>query len=328
MKTIIVTHASKLMFGKVVKCPDAVAAVWAYLHTHPTISLEDLEIIWQPYLSADAYEKFKVPFEYEGRDVLFFDFCYPEHIMKEIANKCKTLTALDHHEPRKNVLENLETFSRKALGRYGDEQFCGATLVWNNYTTEPLPWFMIKVWERDTGANGYYEGEILKSESFNTWLAKQRQGKSLQEVMDLYDSLYDLKEPTPKMEDIKNLEQRETLCKEVASLWESNRTYIKLKGYIVPFIKIKNKKCDKYYSHAGRHLKDYTDYPFVVIQCSGDSKAFHLRASKESPIHVGYFCEELGGGGHRRAGGFDSGKDKFFYITPTLKVIGKISDTK
>ena len=329
MKPIIVLHAAKIMFGKVIKCPDAVAALWAFMKTHPDTCLDDYEIVWQPYLSEDAYKKFKVPFDYKDRDVYFFDFCYPEHIMQQIMyGGVKSLTALDHHEPRKNILENLSSFSDKALGRYGQNEdgFCGATLVWNHYTDEPLPWFMNKVWERDTGANGYYEGEILQSEAFNTWLSDARRKKSMQEIMDLYDYLYTLDAPLPHMEDITILEEREKLCESQAQHWESNQVYIKIKGWIVPFIKIQDSKFDKYYSHAGRKLRDYKEYPFVVIQTSNELDVFHLRGSENCPIHLGFLAESLGGGGHKLAGGFTIGKDKFYYITPMIQLLGKISD--
>ncbi|MEM7578295.1 MAG: hypothetical protein AAF316_00325 [Cyanobacteria bacterium P01_A01_bin.80] len=329
MKPVIVTHASDIKEnGEIVYCPDAMASIWAILHNQEW-DVKDVEIVWQKFLHVDAYQKFSIPFEYEERQVIFVDFSYPLHVMEQIARK-SNLTVLDHHESRENIFPALKLhYPHNVTAVYSPkEEDCGATLAWKFYSNgKALPWFLKHVWYRDCGVNGYYEGEIPESEAFNNWLSRQREGKSIEDQMKIYDYLLDaitegdftykalIKEGMPL------LIERDEICQREANIWEkfpvtlnidfsekvdvNGEEVIRNHNYNVPFIQIKNQEADKYCSIIGRYLKHYSEYPFVCISTTTGLKSISLRKHKNSNVNLADIAKYHGGGGHSSAAGFE-----------------------
>lgn len=312
MKAIVVTHAVKAKGERITPCPDGIASLWVVSRTLG--GLENLEIVWQQHLAAKEYEEgFIVPFDCLDRAVIFVDFVYPAAIMNQIAKMAKTLLVLDHHEDKAQLIGSLDKFSNRVTGKYSPkEKDCGATLAWRHFfPDEKLPWFLNHVWERDCGVNGYYLGEIPKSEAFNTWLVSARYAyRDIKDSLAVYDRLLEMSEPSEEMVDLAPLVHRDKLCDAEIDRWLKMKQSIILAGWSVPLIQIFDKECDRFYSQVAAAFRravlrgDVEHSMFVAIKTSSDLKTFHLRGFEGCCFNLGELAKGYGGGGHAMAAGF------------------------
>lgn len=306
MKTnVIVYHAIKIEAEKVTDCPDGIVSA-AYLAEY--LGLENCEIVPQAYLHASEYENFEIPFDYEGRDIWIVDFCYPANVLKTIAEKAKTLNILDHHATAESAIKAVEKLPNVNAKYSPNEKDSGASLVYKfvkglrDSDSNQLPKPIKNVWERDTGANGYYQAEIIDSRNFNTWLSAERKNKKdtqyewLPKIHEMSEAEY--------LEAVKigtelNKKDDELIEKEIQN-WFSNPTYEVISGYEVPVINVENPRLISWMS-AIFHQKLKMEVPFTAYKFENN---YSLRKPVSSEIHCGEIAKLNGGGGHAAAAGF------------------------
>lgn len=292
-ETIIVYHQVK----PGVDCPDGICAAWVVARAIQ----ESWELIGDSYLNNSEYElpEYQLPFNPAKKDVILVDFSYPKSILERIANEAYTLTILDHHKSRANDISSL---SNRILGGYSADE-CGATFAWRHFhSSEPEPWFLRHVWRRDTGADGYYDGDCPTSEAIGAAMSKRRKFLLGQSAFKIFDNLLKCSENQIIDEGIGEIEERDVLVKE--ALNQYNGAVINVAGYTVPYYQLANRDCHRFYSIVGaRAARIHTQAPFVAITTDEPLK-ISLRASSASDIDLGVIAKSLGGGGHAKAAGY------------------------
>jgi single-stranded DNA-specific DHH superfamily exonuclease len=300
-------------------CPDGICAAWIAAKYYGYDYVELAPVVY--HNDSEYTDDFVIPFDYVGRQVVMLDFAYNQLLMEKIARSTDEFIVLDHHEPRASILNNLHNFTESVLARYSpNENDCGATLAWKEFFPDmPEPWFLRHVWQRDTGANGYYDGEIPYSEKIGNAMSFLRSGAVGKDAFPIFDLLASLDhEQIGIIERVgfNCLKERDALCQQEIDYWQQNQKMVQVKDnsetglkvklhYLVPFLKIQNPKCDEYYSWVGTLLaRKYKDI-FVAIQTSTDNKGYSLRSHSSSKIHLGKLAESNGGGGHRHSAGFN-----------------------
>jgi oligoribonuclease NrnB/cAMP/cGMP phosphodiesterase (DHH superfamily) len=308
MKTIIVYHQVK----PGIDCPDAICACWI---ASRYFGYENVELIGEVYLNNSDYENYQLPFDPTGRDVFILDFCYPENVLKRIAGAANQLIILDHHKDKKPVIESINNFSDRVLGILKSATDCGATITWDYfYPGVPRPAFLKSVYSRDTGAYGYYTGDVPHLEAIANTISALRAGKKGKDAFIIFELLLKL-ESTDILEELGKpiISERDEMCEIEIENWRQSPLFLNLSQFQdepnnkyqnVPFIKIKNPKLDKHYSIVGAKLaKHYKDF-FVIVQPSTEEDSFSLRAHTDSTIDCSVIAKSCGGGGHAKAAGF------------------------
>lgn len=301
---IIVYHSAK----KGVDCPDGICAAWI---AAKKLGYENVALFGDVYLNNKDYKDFVIPFDYVDKNVIIVDFSYPAHVLEEIATKCKSLKVLDHHKGRKDNFASLDKFSDRVLGIYSPNEIdCGATIAWKHFfPEEEQPWFLPHVFYRDTGATGYYDGDNPESEAINAYIGNLRIGKKGKEAFEVFDLLLEDDKDKAIKDGRLMLVERNTLCDSEIRYWHKFKKTISIDGYVVPFVKIINFDCNKYYSWVSVVLHKSLDDrpPFVVIQASNENEVYHLRKHSSSRFDCEILATSLGGGGHESAAGFTFG---------------------
>jgi hypothetical protein len=297
-------------------CPDGICAAWIAARYY---GYNDVELAPVVHHNDSEYtDDFVIPFDYVGRYVVMLDFAYNQFLMDKIAQGAERLIVLDHHEPRAKILDNLSNFSESVFAKYSPNEYdCGATLTWKYFFPgEQAPWFLQHVWERDTGANGYYDGEIPYSEKIGNAMSFLRSGAVGKDAFPIFDLLASLDhEQIGLIERIgfNCLKERDALCQKEIEYWENYPGFTRIIDESqepeimyenIPALKIQNPKCDKYYSWVGTLLARKYKNIFVVIQTTTSNTDFSLRSHSSSKINLGKLAEANGGGGHFHAAGF------------------------
>lgn len=278
-------------------CPDGICAAWV-----ASRNLNDFQLIGDSYLNNDDYKNsdYQLPFDPTGNVVIIVDFSYPKNILEQITDKAEQLIVLDHHKTRMN---NLASLSDRILGGYSADD-CGATFAWKYFhPREPMPWFLPHVKNRDTGSNGYYEGETPESEAITTAISLRRKGLVGKEAFKVYEDLLDLTPEQVITEEIKqDLIERDRLAKEALSQY--NGALLQVGDYLVPYYHLVNTNAHRHYSVIGsKAAQRHQEAPFIAI-VTDDPLRVSLRARANAPVDLSILAESLGGGGHERAAGY------------------------
>lgn len=279
-----------------IDCPDGICAAWIVAKAS-----KNFELIGDSYLNNDEYEKedYKVPFSPNKRDVVLVDFSYPKSNLESIANQANSLIVLDHHKSRMNDIESL---SDRILGGYSPDD-CGATFAWKYFFPDkPQPWFLKHVRRRDTGADGYYEGECPESEAINTAISSRRKGLEGEKAFQIFDELLKANEADLIAEGMPEIEKRNDLVQEALNHY--NGALLKVGNYLVPYYQLANEEAHRHYSIIGSAAaRLHKDAPFIAI-ATDNPLEISLRASKDSPVDLSKIAKSLGGGGHQKAAGY------------------------
>lgn len=128
-KPLIIYHAP---------CADGFTAAWVAWREYG----DDADYLPQGY--SDEPE---VP-DVDDRLVYILDFCYPEPIMREIANRAETVIVLDHHKSAEEAVSHL--FDEGLIEGEFDMDRSGAGIAWDWFNLdEPRPALVNHVEDRD-----------------------------------------------------------------------------------------------------------------------------------------------------------------------------------
>lgn len=294
MKTTIVYHQAK----PGTDCPDGICAAWVVARAIGG----DIELIGDSYLNNSEYDRpeYKLPFDFAGKQIILVDFSYPKSILERIAANSKSLTILDHHVSR---ADDISALSDRILGGYNGAE-CGATFAWCFFHPEkPEPWFLRHVWRRDTGADGYYDGECPESEAISEAMSSRRRQYGIGEAaFPFFDELCRVSETELVAVGMPKISERNEAIQSYLSEWELAPKMIDVLGDRVPLF-----ECPQYlhrnYSMVGSMAtRRHQDYPFVAV-IAGDPTKISLRSHSQG-ADVSVIARRLGGGGHRHAAGY------------------------
>lgn len=295
MKNLIVYHQVK----PGVDCPDGICSAWI---TSKSFNYSKFELIGETYLNNKKYSdpSYALPYNPEKKNVYLLDFSYPRHILEMISCSAKSLTILDHHATR---MADISAVAHRILGGY-DENECGATFAWKYFFFDtPAPWFLKHVRRRDTGADGYYEGETPESEAVGLVISELRRDKVGKEAFSVFDRLCQMSESEVIKEGMPKIEERNLICQQIIdAAVKANYTY-RIGDQLVPLVWVPQAVARHYSIIGARYCRQYQSVPFVVLRIKGDEFAIHLR-SRKGGADVGKIAASMGGGGHVNAAGY------------------------
>lgn len=279
-------------------CPDGICAAWVAARAIGS----EYELIGDSYLHNSEYESpdYNLPFNPAGKEVVLVDFSYPKAILEKIASESKSLTILDHHVSR---ADDISALSNRILGGY-DGAECGATFAWRFFHPgKSEPWFLRHVWRRDTGANGYYDGECPESEAIGEAMSNRRHEYGIGEsAFPFFDSLCGISEAELIAEGMPKIAQRNEAIEAYLSEWESAPRMIDVLGDRVPLFECPPHLHRNYSMVGSMGARRWPNCPFVAV-IAGDPKKISLRSHSQS-ADVSAIARALGGGGHKHAAGY------------------------
>lgn len=285
-----------------VDCPDGICAAWIAARAFPGAGIEvvgDSYLSESEYLTADGYA---LPFSPEGRKVILVDFSYPKKVLEQILETAESLTVLDHHKSR---LPDVSALSPRILGGC-DLAECGATCAWKFFFPGiPQPWFLKYVWQRDTGADGYYEGLIPESEAIASALSARRRGLVGEAAFQMFEDLLSDSPEQLLVEGLPEIRRRDALVQAELQGWAGQTLLVGEQE--VPWLVIQDPQCYKHLSVVGsRFAVRCEESPFVAVSTGEDRDGFSvsLRRRREGNADLAAIAQQLGGGGHERAAGF------------------------
>lgn len=302
-KTIIVYHQVK----PGIDCPDGICAAWIAAE-YCKVFGHDYEVVGESYKKNEEYQNYKFPFDTVDNDIILCDFSYPWKVMMWITNEANSLTVLDHHESQVDDISRLQD---RIKGGYSAKD-CGATFAWRYFFPNlEAPWFLEHVWKRDTGAEGYYDGDCPNSEAITTAMSARRKGLVGFQAFPIFNALEKATHEELIVEGRELLKERDILVEsEINNYFGDNGGYLDLTvgdiNYCVPCLTIKNPEADKHYSIIGSKLaRIFEESPFVAVVTSSEPNKVSLRSHSKSEANCGAIARVFGGGGHKNAAGFN-----------------------
>jgi hypothetical protein len=280
-------------------CPDGICALWiAYNALIARAVGETIQIIGDQYLGADDYaaEDYVLPFmPTAGDQVYLLDFGYPRHVLEQILGAGAVLTILDHHAGKMGDISSLADRINGGLSL--DD--CGATYAWKYFNPHTAaPWFLKYVFQRDTGADGYYDGDIPESEAIATAMSSRRAGLVGVSAFPVFEELLNAEPAELMAEGMPQIVERDAL---VEAELQAKPLMVHLSGYWVPLLIIQNPKCDRHYSIVGSWLARRHPWAKFVVVLTTEQSAAHLRSTGFNTIPI---AQVNGGNGHEKASGF------------------------
>lgn len=280
-------------------CPDGVCALWI---AHAALTVQgqrEIQIIPDQYLNASDYRsaEYQLPFTPKhGDSVYLLDFGYPVAILNRILDTGAELLIFDHHKGKMGDISSLQ--SRIVGGLSLDD--CGATFAWRHFfPDQPEPWFLKYVLQRDTGKDGYYDGDIPDSEAIATAMSARRSGLVGEAAFPVFEALLSASPAELLAEGKPQIDVRDRL---VGAELSRTLFVVKLSGQWVPILQIQDQQCDRHYSIVGTRLaRRHAWWAGFVVILTTDQSSWHLRSIGFNTIPI---AQAFGGGGHERASGF------------------------
>jgi len=134
-------------------CSDGIASAWVVKHFTPTAELI-------PCFAGQSPQNNITHFQ--GKNIIFVDLCPNKEYLETLVTVAKHITILDHHI---TAYKNLENVSYPNLNYIFDNNKCGCMITWNYFSSDPIPWFLAYIGDRDL-----WKWELLNSKEINTTL--------------------------------------------------------------------------------------------------------------------------------------------------------------
>lgn len=222
----------------------------------------------------------------KNKDVFILDFCYPRHILENIAKEANSLLVLDHHITAQKETEGLDCV-------LFDLNRSGAGISWDYFHGTERP----KI--------------VQHTEDYDLWKFRTKYTKQIISVMETtektfqnWSNLFLDMESAEKYQKIIEkgnhiLEYKNYLIEE---RFIKNPTYIYLDHNIVPAA-----NSDIWQSDIGAKLSKNNSMFSVIWSQSADGKyRYSLRSDSKIGVDVSEIAKRYGGGGHKNAAGFVS----------------------
>ena len=249
---------------------------------------------WKKFGDAAEYIPLKhgkpAPENLDGKDLYLIDFCYPQLIMNQLAERAKSVTVLDHHEGVRDIATKFE-------GVF-DAGRSGATIAWSYFHPDiPVP-TLLKYVE---------DGDLYR---FNLPNARN----ILAYVYTLTDSFASF--------DIKNVEKWDAFVVEIEDsneqkrIVETGRLFAQYHEHIVihgihhaEIVHFEGYECyltgssGEFASDIGNRLARLK--PPIAIIISADAESLRVSLRSDGSVDVAALAQKYGGNGHPAAAGFE-----------------------
>jgi uncharacterized protein len=208
----------------------------------------------------------------ENQHVVMVDFSYHRETIMALADQTASLHILDHHITAQAALEDLP-FAHFDMNR------SGAVLAWEWAHTQPVPWLLQYVQDKDL-----WQWQLPDSREISASLASYPFG---------FETWEGLQFERLKVEGTGILRYEKTLVEKMAN----EVIMVSLAGYTVPAVHsaILTSQIGEYLS--GKH-------PFCLIWHQKDGRRYFSLRSKTGGVSVADIAAQYGGGGHTHAAGF------------------------
>lgn len=261
-------------------------------------------------------------FEYEGKNVAFFDIAPKDKLLHNLESKAKDYYILDHH------VTNQERMSKCSKCIFNMNK-SGVGLAWEYfYPNDEMPKFLCMIQDRDL-----WKFEIPTTKAFcNGFYVHTGLTTSLEETFNLYDELYNDSLNSDvllnNIIDLGNLleKQKQNKIRKIA------KTTCK-KTYYYNGLKVAIVNCEPDIgSDMGNFLVSDCDYDFAVCwRYNHVNEEYYISLRSNGDMDVSQIAKTFGGGGHKNAAGctikkhpslvFNNTK-KQSYVSTLLKKIG------
>jgi uncharacterized protein len=212
------------------------------------------------------------PDNLQKQHVVMVDFSYDRETIIALANQTASLQILDHHITAKASLEDLPF-------AYFDMNRSGAVLAWEWAHTQPVPWLLQYVQDKDL-----WQWKLEDSREINAALA------SYPFEFLIWDQLqYEIL----KLEGTGILRYENSLLDKIIK----EAIVVSFAGHMIPIV-----YSSILTSQIGERLS--ADYPFCMIWHQKDRRRYFSLRSKEGGVSVAKIAAQFGGGGHTHAAGF------------------------
>jgi len=242
------------------ECSDGFGAAWALWKKFPSARFIPVKHGNSP------------PAAIAGRHVVIVDFSYPRETLEAMARETAGLQVLDHHITAEKALTGLPF-------AYFDQKKSGAVLAWEWAHTEPAPWLLQYIQDKDL-----WDWALPASREINAALA------SYPYNFHVWD---ELRQVTLEAEGRAILRYENELVGKIAV----EAVLVSFHNETVPAV-----QSAVLTSQLGERLS--AGYPFCVIWHDRDGRRYYSLRSREDGADVAAIATSYGGGGHTHAAGF------------------------
>ena len=242
------------------ECSDGFGAAWALWKKFPSARFIPVKHGNSP------------PAGIAGRHVVIVDFSYPRETLEAMARETAGLQVLDHHITAEKALAGLPF-------AYFDQKKSGAVLAWEWAHTEPAPWLLQYIQDKDL-----WDWALPASREINAALA------SYPYNFHVWD---ELRQVTLEAEGRAILRYENELVGKIAA----EAALVSFHNETVPAV-----QSAVLTSQLGERLS--AGYPFCVIWHDRDGRRYYSLRSREDGADVAAIATSYGGGGHTHAAGF------------------------
>ena len=242
------------------ECSDGFGAAWALWKKFPSARFIPVKHGNSP------------PAGIAGRHVVIVDFSYPRETLEAMARETAGLQVLDHHITAEKALAGLPF-------AYFDQKKSGAVLAWEWAHTEPAPWLLQYIQDKDL-----WHWALPASREINAALA------SYPYNFHVWD---ELRQVTLEAEGRAILRYENELVGKITA----EAALVSFHNETVPAV-----QSAMLTSQLGERLS--AGYPFCVIWHDRDGRRYYSLRSREDGADVAAIATSYGGGGHTHAAGF------------------------
>lgn len=222
--------------------------------------------------------------QFNDKNVLFVDCSYKRPVMEQLEKKCARLMVLEHHPSA------LKELGDKPYFHY-TETHSGCVFTWKTFfPAEPVPMLLSYIEENDIWQ--------FKTQGVQQILAKLR---SLPQQFEIWQA-FEVALADPKIwqqyyeQGVAILESRKRFTQQLLK----TAHWIELGGY-----RIRAVNCPMaFVAPVANALVHYNHFGCAYFINHAGRVLFNLR-SRDDKLDVGALAQQLGGGGHRNAAGFD-----------------------
>jgi uncharacterized protein len=242
------------------ECMDGFGAAWALWKRFPEAQFVPVK------------HGFPQPEGLDGRHVVMVDFSYHRDDILALADRTASLQILDHHITAQSALADLPFASF-------DMDRSGAVLAWEWAHTQPVPWLLQYVQDKDL-----WHWQLPHSREISAALASY--------AFD-FVTWDQFQFETLKVEGTGILRHENSLVDKLAQ----EAIMVSIAGYTVPAV-----HSPVLASQIGERLAAH--HTFGVIWHQKDGRRYFSLRSKTGGVSVSEIAAQYGGGGHTHAAGF------------------------
>jgi len=305
-------------------CNDGWCAAWLVKKVYV-----DAELVPAQYGGAE-------PYGYEGRDVFILDFCFPLATMERIANECRSLVVIDHHASAERLLKQsgfklhfhwdaevmmnppIRNIYREGSELLFDMTKSGGRLTWEYLRRKGFA-SLIEPQSPLSGPEGDVPWLVNYTQDRDLWCHKLPFSKEVNAVIRSHPRTHEQWDILQQQEPLES-----AFVKQGAAILRNEQQMIDNAVYHAREITLAGHKVlavnsTVLFSDIAGELAKGRAFGCAFFIRSDGQMQWSLRSTPEGE-DVSKIAEQLGGGGHRGAAGFECSLDAgLAVLRPTLQ---------